>query len=121
MKRSKGRRRHTVKAGLSLHTKGLLLWTAALATGILCVWEHIYSARLAVEIADLEERRESLLAEIGFLEVRCTALSARERIETYAFDRLGMRYPRAGEVVRLRGHSRRETRGSGESYVLGGM
>ncbi|MCD4690591.1 cell division protein FtsL [bacterium] len=85
----------------SAHAKGLLLWAAALATGILCVWEHIYAARLASEIEILREARGRLETEIGFLDMECVALSSRERIEAYASEHLGMRYPDRDEVVRL--------------------
>ena len=90
-------------AGLwgSLHTRGFVLWTAALVTGILCVSQHVYSAKLAEQIGDLRGDREVLEAEIGFLMMECARLSGRERIEEYAADRLGMRYPEAHEVVRL--------------------
>ena len=96
-RRKKGGRRTGV-AGLSLHARGLALWAAALAIGILCVWQHVYASNLAAEIERLRESREALGAEIGFLEMECVSLSARQRIERYATERLGMRYPRAGEV-----------------------
>ncbi len=85
----------------SAHAKGLVLWTAALATGILCVWQHIYASRLASEIEALRNTRSRLEAEIGFLEMECVSLSRRERVEEYATQHLGMRYPEEGEVVRL--------------------
>jgi len=85
----------------SLHTRGVVLWTAALATGILCVWQHVYSLHLAAEIEELRIRREEINAEIGFVAMECAVLSSRARIERYARERLGMRYPDGGEVVRL--------------------
>ncbi len=85
----------------SVHAKGLVLWAAALLTGILCVWQHVYASRLAGEIASLRSHRGRLEAEIGFLEMDCVALSSRERIERYARDHLDMRYPERDEVVRL--------------------
>jgi len=92
-----------LKVGLtgSLHTRGLLLWGAALLTGILCVSQHVYSTQLAEEIEDLKNSRKVVEAEIGFLSVEQARLSSRERIEEYATERLGMRYPEAHEVVRL--------------------
>jgi len=87
--------------GGSLHTRGFILWAAALATGILCVWQHVYSMRLASEIQALRDRRETLQAEIGFLHIACAELASRERIEVYAQERLGMRYPEGHEVRRL--------------------
>jgi cell division protein FtsL len=94
-------RRLTVGLWGSLHTRGFVLWTAALVTGILCVSQHVYSAKLAEQIGDLRGDREVVEAEIGFLMMECARLSGRERIEEYAADRLGMRYPEAHEVVRL--------------------
>jgi cell division protein FtsL len=90
-------------AGLfgSLHTRGFVLWTATLITGILCVSQHVYSVKLATQIVDLRGDREVLEAEIGFLMLECARLSGRERIEEYATERLGMRYPEAHEVVRI--------------------
>ncbi len=70
-------------------------------TGILCVAQHVYSTELAEQIEDLRGQRENVEAEIGFLSMECARLSGRERIEAYAAERLGMRYPEAHEVVRL--------------------
>ncbi len=102
MKRSRVRRRLAGAVPISLHARGLVLWVAALATGIVCVWEHVHSTELAAEIEALRDRRQDLLTEIGFLKMECVELSSRERIEAVAGERLGMRYPREGEVVRLR-------------------
>jgi len=93
-------RRIVLRAG-SLQARGVLLWAAALATGMICVWEHVYAGRLASSIETLEDRRERLEAEIGFLRMECARLSGRERIETYATEHLGMRYPGGDEVVRI--------------------
>lgn len=87
------------RMGASIHTRGLILWSAALLTGIICVWQHVSAARLAGEIDALQARREELRAEIGFLRMECAELSSRSRIEEYAADHLDMRYPREGEVV----------------------
>ena len=94
-------RRLTAGLSGSLHTRGFILWAAALVTGILCVSQHVYSAKLAEQIEDLRGNREGLEAEIGFLIMERARLSGRERIEEYAAGRLGMRYPEAHEVVRL--------------------
>ncbi len=94
-------RRLTTGFSGSLHTRGFLLWGAALVTGILCVAQHVYSTELAEQIEDLRRQREDVEAEIGFLSMECARLSGRERIEAYAAERLGMRYPEAHEVVRL--------------------
>jgi cell division protein FtsL len=83
----------------SLHGRGLMIWTAALATGLLCVWQHVRSSELALEIEALKGRRETVMTEIGILEMECAELSGRKRVEEYATERLGMRYPRAGEVI----------------------
>ena len=101
MKHERGLRRLMKRFGGSLHTRGFILWAAALATGILCVWQHVYSMRLASEIQALRDRRETLQAEIGFLHIACADLGSRERIEVYAQERLGMRYPEGHEVRRL--------------------
>lgn len=101
LKRPRALRRLASGVSTSLHTRGLVLWIAALATGILCVSQHVYSTKLAEHIQELRGRRADLEAEIGFLQMECSRLSGRERIETYASERLGMRYPRAHEVVRL--------------------
>jgi cell division protein FtsL len=87
------------RLGASIHTRGLILWSAALATGMVCVWQHVSAARLATEIGDLQARREELRAEIGFLRMECSELSSRSRIEEYASEHLDMRYPGEGEVV----------------------
>lgn len=85
----------------SLHTRGVILWAAALATGLICVWEHVHSTELASEIERLRNDREDLLAKIGFLKMECADLASRERIEEEASARLGMRYPTDGEIVWL--------------------
>ena len=85
----------------SMHARGVVLWIAALATGMICVWEHVYASNIASSIEDLEDRKERLEAEIGFLRMECARLSGRERIETYATQHLGLRYPTGDEVVRL--------------------
>ncbi|MBM3307785.1 MAG: cell division protein FtsL [Candidatus Eisenbacteria bacterium] len=85
----------------SVHARGVVLWVAALATGMICVWEHIYASRLASSIEGLEDRKERLEAEIGFLRMECAGLAGRERIELHATQHLGLRYPAGDEVVRL--------------------
>ena len=85
----------------SVHARGVVLWVAALATGMICVWEHVYASRLASNIEDLGDRKERIEAEIGFLRMECAGLSSRERIEAYATEHLGLRYPTGDEVVRL--------------------
>lgn len=101
LKRPRGLRRLTSGVSASLHTRGFVLWAAALATGILCVSQSVYSTKLAEQIEDLRSQRRDLEAEIGFLQMECARLSSRERIEAYASERLEMRYPEAHEVVRL--------------------
>jgi len=86
----------------SLHARGLIIWAAALATGMTCIWEHVHSTELASQIEQLQNQRENVLAEIGFLKMECAELGSRERIEEEAGERLGMRYPVDGEVVWLR-------------------
>lgn len=85
----------------SLNARGAVLWAAALVTGIVCVWQHVHSNELASEIEALRNGREAVETEIGLLEMECAELSRRERVEVYASERLGMRYPRAGEVIWL--------------------
>jgi cell division protein FtsL len=85
----------------SIHARGVVLWVAALATGMICVWEHVYASRLASAIENLEDGKERLEAEIGFLKIECSSLAGRERIETYATEHLGLRYPEGDEVIRL--------------------
>jgi len=97
----------------SVHAKGLVLWAVALAIGILCVWQHVYASRLALQIDGLRAERGNLEAQIGFLEMDCVALSSRERVERYAMDHLGMRYPEQDEVVRLGEVPPREEGGAG--------
>lgn len=118
MKRPKGRWRLTIGPGGSLHRRGLVVWAAALATGILCVWQHVYSNQLASEIEELQERRERIEAEIGFLDMRCAELSSRERIESHAALHLGMRYPESGEVIRLDEGRAGDAQQGGNEYVL---
>ena len=101
LKRARVPRRLTSGLSGSLRTRGFLLWGATLVTGILCVSQHVYSTDLAKQIEGLRDTRKSVEAEIGFLRVESAKLSGRERIEAYAVDRLGMRYPEAHEVVRL--------------------
>jgi len=97
-----------------------MLWAAALATGILVVSQHVGSVRLATEIAELRTARERIEAEIGFLEMECVELTGRQRVETYAVERLGMRYPRAGEVCSVHENGRRAREKRPGDYVLGG-
>jgi len=99
VKRSSLRRRLLGGVGASLHTRGALLWGAALAIGIFCVWEHVCATRLASDIERLKVAKARAEAELGFLEMECAALSSRERVEGYAKERLDMRYPATGEVV----------------------
>jgi cell division protein FtsL len=101
LKRAGVPKRLTAALSGSLRTRGFLLWGAALATGILCVSQHVYSTKLAEEIEQLRNAREDLEAEIGFLSLEHARLAGRERIERYAMERLSMRYPEAHEVVRL--------------------
>ena len=101
LKRPRALRRLASGVSASLHTRGLVLWVAALATGILCVSQHVYSTKLAEQITDLRGERADLEAEIGFLHMERSRLTSRERIESYASGRLGMRYPEAHEVIRL--------------------
>jgi cell division protein FtsL len=127
MKRSKALRRLTAGLSGSIHTRGFVLWVAALVTGILCVSQHVYSAKLAEDIEELRSTREDLQAEIGFLTIEQSRLTARERIEDYATERLDMRYPHADEVVRIgpgttRGGARSDDNlvGGCEGVFLGG-
>jgi cell division protein FtsL len=101
----------------SLHTRGFVLWVAALVTGILCVTQHVYSTKLAEQIEDLRREKAEVRAEIGFLEMEHSKLMSRERIEEYASERLGMRYPRAHEVVRL-GVGTRPTKGGWDRELV---
>jgi cell division protein FtsL len=101
LKRPRALRRLASGVTNSLHTRGLVLWVAALVTGILCVSQDVYSTKLAEQIEELRGRRSDLEAEIGFLQMERSRLSGRERVEAYAFERLGMRYPEAHEVVRI--------------------
>lgn len=101
LKRPRALKRLASGMSASLHTRGLVLWVATLVTGILCVSQHVYSTKLAEQITELRGSRADLEAEIGFLEMERSRLSSRERIESYASQRLGMRYPEAHEVVRL--------------------
>ena len=89
------------RVGGPLHAKGLLIWGAVLVTGVLCIWQQVYVTGLASEIEELQHRQERLRTEIGFLKMECVSLSSRERIQEYARERLGMRYPRPGETIRL--------------------
>lgn len=119
LKHPRGARRLTDVLQGSIHTRGFILWVAALATGILCVTQHVYSTKLAEEIEELRAAREELETEIGFLQMEQARLSGRERIEEYATGRLGMRYPEAGEVVRL-GAGTRRSGGTVDDLVQGG-
>jgi cell division protein FtsL len=104
----------------SLHARGVVLWVAALATGIVCVWQHVRSNQLASEIETLRNAREAVQTEIGLLEMECAELSRRERVEAYASERLGMRYPRAGEVVWLVPSPSGEAAGGRQDFVGSG-
>ncbi len=119
MKRPRGLKRLTAGLSGSLHTRGLILWVATLATGIICVWEHVHSFELASDIETLKGCREDLLAEIGFLRMECVELSSRGRIEILAGEQLGMRYPRDGEIVRLESDGALSRAGRREEYVEG--
>lgn len=101
LKRLRVSRRLMAGLSRSLYTRAFLLWGATLVTGILCVSQHVYSTKLAEQIEELRDTREKTETEIGFLSMERARLSGRERIEQYATERLGMRYPEAHEVVRL--------------------
>ena len=101
LKRARVPRRLAGGLSGSLRARGFILWGAALVTGILCVSQHVYSTDLATQIVGLRGTRKSVEAEIGLLRMESARLSGRERIEAYATERLGMRYPEAHEVVRL--------------------
>ncbi len=119
VKRTKLLRRLTTVFTGSLRTRGFVLWVAALVTGILCVSQHVYSGMLAGDIQDLRDARKSLETEIGFLSMERARLTSRERVEDYATGRLGMRYPEAGEVVRLGPRSGSAAAGWGDDLVEG--
>ncbi|MBN2566372.1 MAG: cell division protein FtsL [Candidatus Eisenbacteria bacterium] len=120
MKRSKLLRRLTILLSGSIHTRGFVLWVAALVTGILCVSQHVCSTKLAEDIEGLRSEREGLEAEIGFLTIERAKLTSRERIENYATEHLDMRYPEAEEVVRIGpGTARAERRWDDE--LVGGQ
>lgn len=101
MRRTMLQKRLTSALSGSLHTRGLMLWVATLVTGILCVSQHVYSTKLAEDIQTLRDDRKALEAEIGFLRIERARLTSRERVEQYAAQRLGMRYPKAHEVIRI--------------------
>jgi len=101
VKRGPGLGRRVNEIASSLHGRGFILWAAALVTGLVCVWQHVHSDELALEIESLRNVRETVETDIGLLEMECADLSRRQRIEEYAVERLGMRYPRAGEVIWL--------------------
>ena len=84
MKRSGRIGRLTEGLAGSVHTRGFVLWVAALVTGILCVWQHVYAINLAGHIENQRVVKEELEAQIGFLRIECAELSSRERIETIA-------------------------------------
>lgn len=119
MKRPGLMKRLTGGLAASLHTRGLILWAAALATGVISVWEHVHSTELAAQIESLRSQREDLLAEIGFLKMECTRLSSRERIEVEAAERLDLRYPSDGEVVWLVPGGARTRGWTDDEYVEG--
>jgi cell division protein FtsL len=103
----------------SHHGRGFVIWAAALVTGLVCVWQHVHSNELALEIEALRSTREAVETEIGFLEMECAALSKRQRVEEYARERLGMRYPEAGEVIWLGPSESERAAGVRDDYVLG--
>jgi cell division protein FtsL len=116
-KQGRGLPRRMSGIASSLHARGLILWGAALATGLVCVWQHVHSTELASQIEALRDTREAIQTEIGLLEMECVELSRRERVEDYASERLGMRYPRAGEVVWLTPGGAEGISGRPEDYV----
>jgi cell division protein FtsL len=95
-----------------------VIWLAVLVTGLVCVWQHVHSSELALEIEALKGAREAVATEIGLLEMECTELSKRQRVEEYAVERLGMRYPRAGEVIWLRPSDGGSPSAGREDYVV---
>jgi cell division protein FtsL len=112
-------RRQRLRGGFggAIHARGIALWSAALSVGIFCVWEHVYSATLASDIEALRAERADTMAEIGFLGMKCTELSSRERVEEYATVRLAMRYPTGDEIVWLRPDGRLVTDAPYEARV----
>jgi cell division protein FtsL len=120
LKRSAGLKRRVSELAGSAHARGFALWAAALITGLVCVWQHVHANELASEIGALRSRRSAVRTEIGLLEMECAGLSRRERVERYATERLGMRYPRAGEVVWLRAPESGRAVERQEGFVGGG-
>jgi hypothetical protein len=53
--------------------------------------------------------------------MECAELSKRKRIEEYAVERLGMRYPEAGEVIWLAPSGPGRSDGDRRDYVMGEM
>jgi cell division protein FtsL len=88
-------------------------------TGLVCVWQHVHSSELALQIEALKGEREAVKTEIGLLEMECVELSGRKRVEEYATERLGMRYPRAGEVIWIGPSDSERPAIDQEDYVIG--
>jgi cell division protein FtsL len=63
------------------------------------VWERISAVQLTIRIEKLKEDVASLENEVKRLEIRKTELSAHRRIESVAREKLGLRYPKQGEIV----------------------
>lgn len=119
LKRDADLRRRVGEALASIHGRGFVLWAAALVTGLVCVWQHVHSNELAREIEALRDAREAIETQIGLLEMECAELSSRKRIEEYAEERLGMRYPEAGEVIWLGPSDSGRPARDGHDYVMG--
>jgi cell division protein FtsL len=71
----------------------------ALGAGAL-VWTRTEILSLRYELSRLDEDERILLDDVEKLRLELAALRAHERIEAGA-RRLGLRYPRAGEVIHL--------------------
>jgi cell division protein FtsL len=85
----------------------LEVWRVVLVLGLIClgilgyVWQHIQVLRLGYALEELRARRATLLQEQKTLTIELARLTALNRIEAVARDRLGMETARPGQVIVL--------------------
>ena len=68
------------------------------------VWQRYQFTRLGFELGQLRARKAQLEARLEPLEVEASYLARPERIHTLATGELGMRPPRAGQVIDVIGY-----------------
>jgi len=79
----------------------LLIW-AVVASALAVVYAKFNSRKLFVELQSLQQERDAVNVEWGRLQLEFGTWGTHGRVESIAREQLGMRLPRADEVVVVR-------------------